>query len=245
LNLISIQQGTTTACRGRSRLTMNTDSRKSPKRNSRMRGFTIMELLVVMVITAILTAFAVPNYQRITQSLRIAGDLRDLNGTVAQAKMHAASDFTHARARANLGANTFQLEIWNKTAGCWQTVGDTVNPCTAGTSRVQQLSAGVTFGFDQVATPPLNTQAALGQADPCRKGAAGTPSADPTTTANTACIEFNSRGIAIDAGGNPTGKGALYVNNGNAVYGLTVAATGYALNWSAQDTSSNTSWQHQ
>jgi prepilin-type N-terminal cleavage/methylation domain-containing protein len=223
--------------------------KKNGMQRGRMHGFTVMELLVVMAITAILTAFAVPNYQRITQSLRIAGDLRDLNGIVAQAKMQAAAYFTHARARANFMTGTFQLEIWNKAgnggAGCWQTVGDTGNPCTVGTSPVQQLSSGVTFGFDQVTAPPPNTQAAMAQAGPCRKGAAGTPSADPTTTANTACIEFNSRGIPIDAAGNPTGNGALYVNNGNAVYGLTVAATGYALNWSAQDTSSNTNWQHQ
>ena len=211
-----------------------------------MRGFTILELLVVLAITAIATAIAVPNYQKITQNLRIAGDLRDLNGIVAQAKMQAAANFTHARARANLAPNTFQLEIWSKTggaggAGCWQTVGDAANPCTVAASSVQPLSSGVTFGFDQVAAAPPNTQAAIAQAGLCGNGAAGTVS-NTATIANTACIEFNSRGIPINAAGNPSGNGALYVNNGNAVYGLTVGATGYALNWSSADAASNTSW---
>ncbi len=224
---------------------MNTDSKRSPKRKSRMRGFTILELLVVVAISAIVTAIAVPNFLRITQSLRIAGDLRDLNGLVAQAKMHAAADFTHARAHANLAANTFQLEIWNKTLGCWQTLGDNAIRCTAATSPVQPLSSGVTFGSDKVTTAPLNTQTVFGQALPCRNGAAGIAGTPAGLIAGTACIEFNSRGIPIDAAGNPDVNGAFYVNNGNVVYGLTVAATGYALNWSAPDASGSTSWYHQ
>jgi prepilin-type N-terminal cleavage/methylation domain-containing protein len=228
---------------------MNAHSKKSLKRKSRMRGFTMLELLVVLAISAILGAIAVPNVVRITQALRIAGDLRDLNGSVAQAKMHAASDFTHARARANLGANTFQLEIWNKAlnggAGCWQTLGDTAIRCTAATSPVQPLSSGVTFGTDKVTTAPLNTQTLFGQAALCGSGAAGIAGTPAGNIAGTACVEFNSRGIPIDAAGNPNGNGAFYVNNGTMVYGLTVAATGYALNWSAPDASGNTSWKHQ
>jgi hypothetical protein len=213
-----------------------------------------------MAITAILAAIAVPNVIQISRSLRIAGDLRDLNGTVAQAKMQAAADFTHARARANLAANlfppnTFQVEIWNKTAGvggagCWRTVGDAVNACTVATSPVQQLSQGVTFGTDNVAAPPPNTQTALGQAAPCGNGVAGIAGTPGGTIAGTGCIEFNSRGLPIDATagatwGSPYGNGAFYVNNGSMVYGLTVGATGYALNWSAGDASGNPSWKHQ
>src|SRR5260370_4709680 len=138
-HLIAVQGLPERTGRERSQLTMKINPRKRPSRQLHlMSGFTMMELLVVLAITAILTAIAVPNFLTITQYLRITGDLRDLNGTVAQAKLHAAANFTHARARGNLAANTFQLQIWNKTgaggATCWQTVDDPSNACNVVTS---------------------------------------------------------------------------------------------------------------
>ena len=144
-------------------------------------------------------------------------------------------------------------------AGCWQTVGDTDaggNPrCTIdGTTQVQALSPGVSFGTDNVTAAPPNTQTVFGQAAPCSTVPAGV-GAPAGTLANTACIEFNSRGLPIDARpafwGNPYGDGAFYINNSTAVsagvmvYALTVAPTGYALNWSVADAAGNANWKHQ
>lgn len=199
-----------------------------------------MELLIVVAISVTLSTIAVWNYTTVANYLRISGDLRSLNGVVAQAKMNAASGFTQGRAYADLAKNTYHLEIWNKAgnggAGCWQTVGDTANACTAAASPVQKLSQGDVFGFDQITSPPPNTQAAIAQAAQCndQNGAA---------IANTACIVFNSRGVPIK-NNVPDGSGAFYVNNGKAVFGLTAGLSGFVATWTAPDLASGATWVH-
>jgi prepilin-type N-terminal cleavage/methylation domain-containing protein len=205
------------------------------------QGFSTLELLIVISISLIMAALAIPGYNAINRTLRISGDGRDLNGAINQAKLEGASSFTQARLYADLGANTFHIETWNKTAGCWQTVNDPANACTAATSPVQNLSPGVTFGFSGVGNPPPNTQPTLGWARRCRALAAGTGSA---VTANTACVVFNSRGIPIDPiNATPTGIDALYVTDTNTVYGVTIGATGVTQIWTISANGTG-GWQH-
>ncbi len=211
------------------------------------QGFSTLELLIVISISLIMAALTIPGYNTIRRTLRIAGDGRDLNGAVNQAKLEAASSFTFARMYADLpplgpgAVHSFHIETWNKTVGCWQTINDPNNPCTvAGTSPVQNLSPGVTFGFGGVGTPPPNTQPTLGQAPFCRNllGAAG------GVSPNTACVVFNSRGIPIDpTSGAPTGGDAFYITDTNTVYGLTIGATGVTQVWTITAGSSG-GWQH-
>src|SRR5215470_11258769 len=103
------------------------NNRNWTKQNSG-KGFSMLELLIVVSISFIIAAFAIPGFNVMRRSLRIAGDGRNLNGAVNQAKLLAAADFTRARVFADLGANTYHIEVWNKAglggAGCWQTVND-------------------------------------------------------------------------------------------------------------------------
>ena len=212
----------------------------SSTRKLRQQGFSLVEMLVVVAISVTLSTIAIMNYQTVANYLRIAGDMRNLNGLVAQAKMNAASGFTQGRAYADLAGNTYHLEIWNKAGngglGCWQTVGDTANACTVAASPVQRLSQGDVFGFDQISAPPPNTQATIAQAAQCNdSGGAAIP--------NSACIVFNSRGIPIK-NNVPDGSGAFYLNNGKAVFGLTTALTGFVATWTAPDKASGATWVH-
>lgn len=210
-------------------------------------GFTLLETAIVVFIAGVVAALAVPNYLAIQQYGRISGDSSMIAGLLSEAKLRGPAGFTHARVYADLAANTYHLEIWNKTgaggAGCWQTDLDPANACTvAGSSPVHNLSQGVTFGFGTISAPPANTQSAIAQASPCYTGVAG-QTGNTVTIANTACIEFNSRGVPSDpaVNGKPDANGAFYVTNGTAVYGVTVIASGSFQDWYALD--SQSAWQ--
>lgn len=217
---------------------------------SRSRGFSTLEVLLVMVVSLIIAAFAIPGFNQVQRTLRISGDARDLNGAINQAKMQAAADFTEARLYIDLGANqinTFHVDVWNKAGnggtGCWQVIGDLNNPCfIAGVSPVQSLSPGVGFGTSGVGAPPPNTQGnGIGQAQlrctPVNGKRVG-------QLATTACVQFNSRGIPIDFNtGVPTGNDALYITDNTQVYGVTVGATGLGQVW-AINANGNGNWYH-
>ncbi|HKW60965.1 MAG TPA: hypothetical protein VJN89_00345 [Candidatus Acidoferrum sp.] len=211
------------------------------------RGFSTLEVLLVMVVSLIIAALAIPGFNQVQRTLRISGDARDLNGAINQAKLQAAADFTDARVFIDLGANqinTFHVDVWNKNgnggAGCWQVAGDFNNPCyTPGVSPVQSLSQNVTFGFNGVGAPPPNTQA---------NGISQGPRCVPVNgrrlgqSANTACIHFNSRGVPIDpATSLPTGNDAVYITDGRQVYGVTVGPTGVSQVW-ANNIQGNANW---
>ena len=218
----------------------------------RSRGFSTLEVLLVMVVSLIIAAFAIPGFNQVQRTLRISGDARDLNGAINQAKMQAAANFTEARVYVDLGANninTFHVDLWNKAGnggvGCWQVVGDFNNPCyTPGRSPVQQLSPGVSFGFAGVGAPPPNTQPGG-----IAQGTWG-QSCNPVNgkkvgqQAGTACVQFNSRGIPIDPKANvPTGNDAVYVTDNTQVYGVTVGATGLSQVW-ATSANGQANWYH-
>lgn len=214
------------------------------KKIARQRGFSTLELLVVILMSLIVSAIAVPNFMNVANFLQAAGDLRSLGGTTAQSKMRAAADFTHARLYVDLAANAYHIEVWNKTNGCWQTDGDRNNACTAASSPVVQLAQGVTFGAGTVGAGPTAVTATVAQAPLCIKKVAGNAGGTGGTNANTACIEFNSRGIPVDSTNTPVGGGAFYLGNKNTVEAVTVTATGFVQIWSTNPSCNAASCWH-
>jgi len=90
--------------------------------------------------------------------------------------------------------------------------------------RVEVVASGVVFGYGVVTTPPPQTQGTIGQAALCKDNT-------DMDIPNTACIIYNSRGVPIDSTSAPTPLDALYVTDGTAVFGVTVAATGMLRTW--------------
>src|SRR5438046_59909 len=131
------------------RETMRMNCKPDQAEHDRSRGFSTLEVLMVMFVSLVIAALAIPGFDQVRRTLRISGDARDLNAAINQAKLMAAADFTRARVYIDLGfsnVNTFHVDVWNKANNCWQVVGDVNNPCLSGVSPVQYLSPGVSFG---------------------------------------------------------------------------------------------------
>jgi len=205
------------------------------------RGFTMIEVVLVMVVSIILTVLAVPKFLTIRNALRASGDIRNISNLTGQAKLRAASGFTHARVYADLNANTFQLQLWNKTNSCWVADSDPTGTCltysgSTPSGAVNNLAQGDTFGFGNLTAGPTAGQTTIGQAAKCRDNGG-------STLNNTACIVFNSRGVPIDGSTfAPLATGAFYLTNGTVVDGVTVSATGSIQTWSASAIASQSNW---
>jgi prepilin-type N-terminal cleavage/methylation domain-containing protein len=189
------------------------------------RGFSLVELLMVVAIMGVLAAITVPMSGNAIRYIKVSGDARDLANATAVTKMRAAAKFTQARLYLDISGKQYYVQTYNKTTSAWVTEGGT-----------SSLANTVSFSYGPVATPPANTQSpSISQAPLCKNNAS-----PPVDVANTACIVFNSRGIPIDETGSPYGNDAIYVTDGSAVYGITIAATGFIRTWRTNSASTPT-----
>jgi prepilin-type N-terminal cleavage/methylation domain-containing protein len=179
---------------------MQVKNTKSPLKQD---GFSIIELILVLVVASLISGFALIRANRALQSYRAMANARNIAGQLALTKMRAANAFTQARLNCDLTAKSCRIEI------CTSKGATTCNTFTAD-GGAMPLAAGTSFGFGTLTT------------------AAGTQ----TTIQNTAQILFNSRGIPIDNTGAATGNYALYVTSQTGdIYAVTVYASGRVGAW--------------
>ena len=200
---------------------------------SRSGGFSLVETMLVVGITSVVAAIAMPMMSNTIADYKLRSDARSLANTLSLTKLRAASDFSQARLFVDRTAKSFHLEKWQKTGTPgWVTEGAIVT-----------LNSNDAFGFGVVGTPPPASQNTIGQASACL-------TASGAEIVNTSCVLFNSRGIPVTPSGvppnvgAPTASHALYITDGLAVYGLTVSATGLIKLWRTNPTATP-SWKIQ
>lgn len=160
-------------------------------------GFSLIELMVVVIILIILSALAIPVISSMTQSLRISGDIRGISAQLSLARMTAASKGAKTQLNFNLTANTYQIEVYNSSAGAYQLQGG-----------VTSLSNSDSFGFGSLTTP-AGQQSTIAETSPIYFNSRGIATdSSGNATANSAIYVTNTQGqyfaVAVSIAGQPT-----------------------------------------
>jgi prepilin-type N-terminal cleavage/methylation domain-containing protein len=184
--------------------------------NVRERGYSLIEVMVVVGLIGIVSAMVVPITETSLKSSRLKRDADSVRHLVGLAKMRASSQFTRSRVMVDLGANTFILQIGDRTNNVWVNDGG-----------LNATSTGVTFGFGTLAAAPPNTQVNIEMSPPCTDGI--NPAGN--VIANTACVYFNSRGLPVDSAGALYPRHALYLRGETGVFATTVTSTPLIRFW--------------
>ena len=177
-------------------------------------GFSALELLIVVAIVGSMAAIGLPLSTGMIDEMKLRGDAQGLSAAVAQAKLTSAAKFTHARLFVNLAANTYRIQIWNRTG----------TPGWVNVNEDLYLSDRAQFGYGSATVPPPNTQVSLAQAPMCRDDL-------NVEITSTACVIFNSRGVSVTAAGPPATTQALYLSGPSGTYGIILGATGQLQVW--------------
>jgi prepilin-type N-terminal cleavage/methylation domain-containing protein len=177
-------------------------------------GFSAIELLIVVAIIGSMAAVGLPLSAGMIDDMKLRGDAQGLSAAVAQSKLTAAAKFTHARLFMNRAANTYRIQIWNRTG----------TPGWVNASDDQYLSDRGRFGFGSATAPPPDTQATLAQAPACRDDL-------NVEITSTACVIFNSRGVSVTAAGPTATTQAVYLAGPSGTYGIILGATGQLQVW--------------
>jgi len=193
----------------------------------REHGFTLFELVLTVSLVLVIGAISVPMSGNALTQFRLSGDARGVANTISVAKMRAAAHFARTRVFVDLSDGSYYLETYDKDTSSWVSSGGTTH-----------LSDGNSFGKESIENAPSNTQASIEQAAACLDD-------DGETIGNSACVIFNSRGIPVDTTNTPTSNFALYINNGETVFGATVSATGLIRLWRAQAVAGTATWMQQ
>jgi type IV pilus assembly protein PilE len=134
---------------------MNPEPRISaarPLRHGRQRGFTLVELLIVMVVAAILTAIAVPMYLNQVRESRRTDARSALLDLAGREERYFATNSAYTADSTQLGY-TSAGDTWPQTVGSgyYQIGTPTITAGAAGTPPTYSITATPVAGSPQAA----------------------------------------------------------------------------------------------
>lgn len=126
--------------------------RTADKHRSRASGFSMVELLIVIVIILVITAIAVPNLTQAIQTFRLRGSVSSLAGLLQEARINAVKQnmITKTEFGAISGATVAFVDLnFDDKPGSYPCFADKTTNCT---EPLVPMASGVTNEFGKVPT---------------------------------------------------------------------------------------------
>jgi Tfp pilus assembly protein FimT len=128
------------------------------------RGFSLVELSMLLAMIALLTAFSVPVLTDSMKSMRLVSEARSIATTMTYAKLSAITKMTPYRLTFNITGNEWRLERYNRSTLSWE-LQKTVNKLEDGVANSQiafkpssSPSPAVEFGTTSSNTITFNSR---------------------------------------------------------------------------------------
>ncbi|MEJ2110502.1 MAG: GspH/FimT family pseudopilin [Acidobacteriota bacterium] len=168
-------------------------------------GFSAVEILIVLAMVGILSAFAIPSLSSAMRDMQFISDARNVSSALGYARLKAKSMMNPYRIEFDLDDNQWSVKRYDSGSDSWVLE-----------QAVNELSSGVS-----------NSGISL-------KGSAGSaPTGFPDTSSAT--ITFNSRGIPVSGTTPTPNNIIYISRSDTDYYAITVTLTGKVQVWKKSD----------
>ncbi len=189
----------------------------SPRKHFRIAGYTLVELMIVIFIIAVISAFAIPAILQWMPDMRIKGAARGIYSAMQEAKSIAVQENSSAAVLFNnaVAPNTYQILRHPGQDGNWGTADDVnADPGPDGVFA----SADDIPEDPPIPLPPTVTYNTTATTNATTAGGGFTPD---FISYNTNMVVFNTQGYLFNAGF----TGFVYISNNNDSYAIGTPAT--------------------
>ena len=162
--------------------------KSSPPRKNKQNGFSVVELLIVVLIVSIIAVLALPQIMSSRRLFRFAGVQKQVVNTLREARQHALSQRKPITFRYENAAKRIIL-----FGGTFGVAGDAKNQI------IELTGNGVTLDELTYGRPTGVSTAALGDATNLT-----------TLTANVVDVAFQTDGSVVDGSNNPINKALFF-----------------------------------